>query len=66
MNKLFKKIDRIRGSGTAMLDLRPNSPYFHLDGQVFAVHSIGTPGLKCPVVLIIEGEQVEFSIDDIH
>ncbi|PWS32679.1 hypothetical protein DF947_06300 [Pedobacter paludis] len=66
MNKLFKKIDRIRGSGTAMLNLRPGHPYFHLDGQIFPVVKIGIPELKCPLVLTIEGQQVTFTIDDVH
>jgi len=66
MNKLFNKIDRLRASKVAMLDLRPSSPYFHLDGQSFPIHHIGTPGLKCPVVLIVEGKELAFTIDDIR
>lgn len=66
VNKIFKKIDRLRATGKAMLDLQPSSPFFHLDGQVFAVEHIGTPGLKCPVILVIDGRPIEFTIDEIH
>lgn len=65
MKKLFQRIDRIRASGFATLNLTPSSPYYHLDGQRFKVCRMGKPELKCRVTLLVEGMELEFAIDDI-
>ncbi|MGF7028542.1 hypothetical protein [Sphingobacterium sp. HSC-15S19] len=65
MKKLFQRIDRIRASGFATLNLPPSSPYYHLDGQRFKVCRMGKPELKCRVTLLVEGMELEFTIDDI-
>lgn len=65
MKKLFQRIDRIRASGAATLNLEPGSPYYHLNGKRFPVLSMGKPELKCRVTLIVEGSPVDFTINDI-
>lgn len=65
MRKLFQRIDRIRASGAATLNLEPGSPYYHLNGKRFPVQSMGKPELKCRVTLIVEGSPVDFTINDI-
>lgn len=65
MKKIFQRIDRIRGSGMATLNLKPSSPYAHLNGKRFPVNSIGKPGIKCRVTLLLEGELVDFTIEEI-
>lgn len=65
MKKLFQRIDRIRASGAATLNLDPGSPYYYLNGKRFPVQSMGKPELKCRVTLIVEGLPVDFAISDI-
>ncbi|RZJ92818.1 MAG: hypothetical protein EOO20_00450 [Chryseobacterium sp.] len=66
MKKLFQKVDRIRASGTAMLQLEdPKSPYYQHNGKRFKVESMGVPDYKCRVTLLIEGQQVDLTINDI-
>ena len=66
MKKLFQKVDRIRASGTAMLQLEdPMSPYYHLNGKRCKVESMGIPDYKCRVTLLIEGQKVDLTINDL-
>ncbi|WP_139351040.1 hypothetical protein [Sphingobacterium sp. CZ-UAM] len=65
MKKLFQRIDRIRTSGYATLNLKPSSPYYHLDGKRFKVSSIARPELKCRITLLVDGTEIDFTIDDI-
>lgn len=66
MKKIFQRIDRIRASGSAVLDLQPGAPYYHLTGKRFLVQSIGTPGLKCRVTLLIQkNKPIDFTIHDV-
>ncbi|MBE8714853.1 hypothetical protein C4F49_14300 [Sphingobacterium sp. KB22] len=64
MKKIFQRIDRIRGSGMATLNLEASSPYCHLNGKRFPVDSIGQPGIKCRVTLLIDGMLVDFTIEE--
>lgn len=66
MKRLFQKVDRIRASGTAMLQLEdPKSPYYHLNGKRYKVDNMGVPDYKCRVTLLIEGQPVDLTINDI-
>lgn len=65
MKKLFQRIDRIRASGLATLNLEQSSPYYHLNGLRFKVCSIGKPALKCRVTLLIDNIPIDFTINDI-
>lgn len=65
MKKIFQRIDRIRGSGMATLNLETSSPYYHLNGKRFPVDSVGQPGIKCRVTLIVDGTLVNFTKDEI-
>lgn len=65
MKKIFQRIDRIRASGHATLNLEPGSPHYHLNGKRFPVHDMGTPDLKCRVTLIVKGKSVDFTINEI-
>jgi len=65
MKKLFQRIDRIRASGYATLNLGADSPYYQLNGKRFPVQNMGKPELKCRVTLIVEGLPVDFTINDI-
>ncbi|GEM_PF-809054 len=65
MKKLFNRIDRIRASGFATLNLEQSSPYYHLNGQRFKECSMGKPGLKCRVTLLVDNMPLDFTIDDI-
>lgn len=65
MKKLFQRIDQIRASGAATLNLEENSPYYHLNGKRFPVQNMGKPGLKCRVTLIVDGRPLDFTINDI-
>lgn len=66
MKKLLAKIERIRASGWAYLDLNEAHPLYYLDGKRYKIQSIGTPDIKCRVTLIVEGGNVDFTIDDLH
>ncbi|NGM71663.1 hypothetical protein [Sphingobacterium sp. SGL-16] len=65
MKKIFQKIDRIRGSGMATLNLDYSSPYYHLNGKRFPVESIATPDIKCRVTLIIDSILIDFTINEL-
>lgn len=65
MRKIYQRIDRIRGSGMAILNLEPSSPYYHLNGKRFPVNSIEKPDIKCLVTLLIDGLFVDFTIEEI-
>lgn len=65
MNKLLQKVDRLRASGQATLELPPDHPHCHLSGKRFPVESIGTPGYKCRVTLLIDGDFIDFTINEI-
>jgi hypothetical protein len=65
MKRILQKIDRIRATGTATLNLSPESPYYHLSGKKFKVDSMGTPDYKCRITLVIENELVDFTVNDI-
>jgi len=66
MKKLLNKIDQLRSKGHATLDLKVGHPYFDLDGKKYEVESIGTPGIKCRVRLLIECKPIDFTIDDLY
>ncbi|MGO3108146.1 hypothetical protein [Sphingobacterium sp. JB170] len=65
MKRIFQRIDRIRGSGSATLNLEPSSPHYHLNGRRFPVHSMGMPDIKCRVTLLVDGQLMDFTINDI-
>ena len=65
MKKIFQRIDRIRGSGKATLNLDISSPYYHLNGNRFPVESIGKPDIGCLVTLLINGTLIDFTIEEI-
>ena len=66
MKKIFQRIDRMRACGSAVLDLQPGTDYYYLTGKRFIVQSIGTPGLKCRVTLLIkENKPVDFTIHEV-
>lgn len=65
MKKLFQRVDRIRASGYATLNLEPTSPHYHLNGRRFPVHSMDKPALKSRVTLLVEGTPMDFTINDI-
>ncbi|WP_196936711.1 hypothetical protein [Sphingobacterium hungaricum] len=48
----------------ATLNLEASSPYCHLNGKRFPVDSIGQPGIKCRVTLLIDGMLVDFTIEE--
>lgn len=65
MTRIFKRIDRIRASGYATLNLEPSSPHYHLNGRRFPVHSVGKADIKCRVTLLVDGQPIDFTIDQI-
>ena len=66
MKKILNKIDRLRSTKTATLDLKVGHPLYHLEGKKFPVESTGTPGIKCRVTLLIDGNPVDFTIEDVY
>ncbi|GAA4196322.1 MULTISPECIES: hypothetical protein [Pedobacter] len=66
MRKLLAKIDRIRASGWVTLDLKEDHLLYNLNGKRFQVESMATPDIKCRVSVMIEGEKVDLSIDDLY
>lgn len=66
MKRIFQRIDRIRASGTATLELQESSAFYPLSGRKFKVHSMGEPALKCRVTLIIDDKHVDFTINDVY
>ena len=65
MKKIYQKIDRIRGSGMATLNLNPSSEYYHLNGKRFPVESVAKPDIKCRVTLIVNNALLDFTIDEV-
>lgn len=65
MKKIFQRIDQIRASGHATLNLQKSSPYFDLNGRRFPVVKMASPAIKCKVTLLISNAHVEFLIDEI-
>ena len=65
MKKIFQRIDCIRASGMATLNLDSSSPYYHLNGNRYAVINIGKPEIKCLVTLNIDDELVAFTIEEL-
>jgi hypothetical protein len=65
MNKLFQRVDRIRASGYATLNLEPSSPHYHLNGKRFPVQGMDKPALKSRVTLLVEGRPMDFTINEI-
>jgi hypothetical protein len=65
MKRLFQRIDRIRASGAATLNLEPSSPHYHLNGRRFPVHSFDPPDVKSRITLLIDGLPVDFTIEQI-
>ena len=66
MKKLFNKIDRIRASGQATLQLQPDSPYYKYADKKVKVVDMGVPDLKCRVTVLIQGENVDLTIDQVY
>ena len=66
MRKLLAKIDHIRASGWVTLDLKQGHPLHNLNGKRYPLESMGTPDIKCRVSVIIEGEKVDLSIDELY
>ncbi|QPH40514.1 hypothetical protein [Pedobacter endophyticus] len=66
MRKLFAKIDHIRATGWVTLDLKRDHPLYELNGKHFHVESMATPDVKCRISIMIEGEKVDFSIDELY
>lgn len=66
MRKLLAKIDRIRASGWVTLDLKEDHLLYNLNGKRFQVESMATPDIKCRVSVMVEGEKVDLSIDDLY
>ena len=65
MKHILAKIDRIRASSTAMLQVPDNSPHAVHNGKIFKVHSMGTPGVKCRVSLLINEQVVDLTLSDV-
>lgn len=64
MKKILAKIERIHRRGKATLNLQRSSPFYKYNGQTFIVDSIGNPGYKCRVTLIIRHKKVNFTVHD--
>lgn len=65
MKHILAKVDRIRASGTATLQVPDNSPYAIYNGKIFKVHSMGVPGVKCRVSLLINEQVVDLTLIDV-
>jgi len=65
MKKLFQRVDRIRASGYATLNLNPSAPHHHLNGKRFPVQDMDKPGLRSRVTLLVDGKPMDFTINDI-
>jgi len=66
MKKLLAKIERVRARGWAILDLDKSHPLYYLDGKRFQIESMGTPDIKCRVSIVVNGEKVDLTIDDLY
>jgi hypothetical protein len=65
MKHILAKVDRIRASGTAMVQVPDNSPYAAHNGKIFKVQSMGTPGVKCRVSLLINDKVIDLTLTDV-
>lgn len=65
MKHILAKVDRIRASGTAMVQVQDTSPYAIHNGKIFKVQSMGTPDVKCRVSLIINHKVVDLTLADV-
>lgn len=65
MKHILAKVDRIRASGTAVVQVPENSPHAIHNGKIFKVQSMGTPGVKCRVSLLINARIVDLTLNDI-
>ncbi|WP_184547234.1 hypothetical protein [Mucilaginibacter sp. FT3.2] len=65
MKHILAKVDRIRASGTALIQVPENSPHAIHNGKIFKVHSMGTPGVKCRVSVLINDQVVDFTLTDV-
>jgi hypothetical protein len=59
------KVDRLRASGTALVQVPEDSPHAIHNGKIFKVESMGTPGVKCRVSLLINEQVVDFTLTDV-
>jgi len=66
MHRLYQKVDHIRASGYATLDLPSGHPFTHLNGQKFKVIRIDPPDIKSKIWLSIEGKEVEFKLSEVY
>lgn len=65
MKHILQKVDRIRATGTAMVQVADGSPHAIHNGKIFKVQSMGTPGIKCRVSLIIDGQVADLTLADV-
>ncbi len=65
MKHILAKVDRIRASGTALIQVPENSPYSIHNGKIFKVQSMGTPGVKCRVSVLINDQVVDLTLTDV-
>lgn len=65
MKRIFQKIDQLRASGKATLNVSKNSPYTRFNGMTYSVKEIGKAEHKCRVSLEIEGQIIHFTLCDI-
>lgn len=66
MKKLLAKIDHIRASGWVTLDLKAWHPLQNLNGKRYPLESMATTDIECRVSVMIDGEKVDLSIDDLY
>ncbi len=65
MKHILAKVDRIRASSTAMVQVPEDSPHAIYNGKIFKVQSMGTPGIKCRISLLINAQVVDLTLNDI-
>lgn len=65
MKRILAKIDRIRASGTALIQVPEDSPHTVHNGKIFKVQSMGTPGVKCRVSVLISDQVVDLILTDV-
>lgn len=65
MKHILAKVDRIRASGTALIQLPEDSPHAIHNGKIFKVQSMGTPGVKCRVSVLIDAQIVDLTLTDV-
>jgi hypothetical protein len=65
MKHILEKVDRIRASGTAMVQVPEDSPHAAHNGKIYKVQSMGTPGVKCRVSVLINDQVVDLILTDV-